>query len=87
VSVIKPDREHTHHKLLDLGLSQRQILVVTYLLEILPCAAVIVWAATGNDNYFWLVLATWVIIVAFFVVLDVLYHRDDSSKPELAKNR
>jgi UDP-GlcNAc:undecaprenyl-phosphate GlcNAc-1-phosphate transferase len=86
VSIIKPDREHTHHKLLDLGLSQRQILGVTYLLEILPCAAVIVWAATGNDRYFWLVAGSWVIIIAFFIVLDLLYHRGERTKPESVTN-
>jgi UDP-GlcNAc:undecaprenyl-phosphate/decaprenyl-phosphate GlcNAc-1-phosphate transferase len=82
ISIVKPDREHIHHKLLDLGLSQRQILVITYALEALPCAAVIVWAATGNHNFFWLVLATWIIMLAFFIILDVIYHRKEWPLPE-----
>ncbi len=86
VSIIKPDREHTHHKLLDLGLSQRQILLVTYTLEILPCAAVIVWAATGNDHFVWLVVATWLIMAAFFIVLDLLYHRGEKVRSTPVNN-
>ncbi len=82
VSIIKPDREHTHHKLLDLGFSQRQTLVMLYGLEILPCTAVILWAATGNANFFWLLVATWVIMVTFFFILDFFYHRN--AAPEKA---
>ena len=86
VSIIKPDREHTHHKLLDLGLSQRQILAITYLLELLPCSAIIVWAATGNRNCFWFLLATWIVMITFFIVLDVIYHRREKTRPQPAKN-
>ncbi len=86
VSIIRPDREHTHHKLLDLGFTQRQILAITYTLELLPCAAVIVWAATDNDNFFWLVLATWIIMAAFFIVLDRVYHRGEKTEEEPVGN-
>ena len=82
VAIIMPDKEHIHHKLLDLGLSQHQILAITYCLEVLPCAAIIVWAATGNDSFFWLVLATWIIMLAFFIILDVVYHRKERPLPE-----
>ncbi|MBN1687188.1 MAG: undecaprenyl/decaprenyl-phosphate alpha-N-acetylglucosaminyl 1-phosphate transferase, partial [Spirochaetales bacterium] len=84
-SIVKPDREHTHHKLLDLGFSQRQILALIYSLELLPCAAVILWAATGNDNFFWLVITSWIIMAAFFLVLDVVYHRRERTQPKPAK--
>ena len=77
VSIVKPDKEHIHHKLLDLGFSQRQILAITYTLEFIPCGAVIAWAATGNNGFFWLVLATWIVLLAFFIILDVKHHRNE----------
>ncbi len=33
-----PDREHLHHRLLDMGMSQRQVVLVIYLLSALLCA-------------------------------------------------
>ena len=74
IPIIVPDKEHTHHKLLDFGIKERDILALLYTLVALPCGTVIVWAATGVDGFFWLVVATWVVMVVFFVVLDVKYH-------------
>lgn len=77
ISIGAPDKEHTHHKLLDFGFKERGILAILYGLSALPCAAVIVWAATGIDGFFWLVIATWVIMIVFFIMLDVKYHRKE----------
>lgn len=80
-----PDKEHTHHKLLDFGLKQPGVLAILYVLTALPCGAVILWAATGNPGFFWLVLATWIVSAVFFILLDALYHKDDP-KPNNGQN-
>ena len=84
VSIVRPDREHTHHKLLDLGLSQRQILAIAYTLEALPCAAIIAWAS--SEKLFWLVPASWIIIVVFFIIIEVIYHRREKALQEPLPN-
>ncbi|MBT3273766.1 MAG: undecaprenyl/decaprenyl-phosphate alpha-N-acetylglucosaminyl 1-phosphate transferase, partial [Spirochaetales bacterium] len=74
ISVIVPDKEHTHHKLLDFGMSEIKALTILYSLSAIPCVSVIIWAATGNGNFFWLVVATWIIMLMFFIILDFKYH-------------
>ena len=75
-----PDREHTHHKLLDFGISQRWILTIIYGLSAIPSVAVLVWAIVGIDGLFWLVLAAWVIVLVFFSLLDMMYNRHTNGK-------
>ena len=74
------DKEHTHHKLLDFGVSQRGILFIIYGLSAIPSVAVLVWAVLGINSLFWLVLAAWVIVLVFFSVLDMMYHRHSNGK-------
>jgi UDP-GlcNAc:undecaprenyl-phosphate/decaprenyl-phosphate GlcNAc-1-phosphate transferase len=82
IAINVADKEHTHHKLLDFGIGERGILLMVYSLMVLPNAATILWAATKNDRYFWLVGTTWILVILFFAILDVWYH-----KVELAARR
>jgi UDP-GlcNAc:undecaprenyl-phosphate/decaprenyl-phosphate GlcNAc-1-phosphate transferase len=75
VAIYGPDRKHTHHKLLDFGLRQPQILAIMYMLCILPASAMLVWVITGKDSMFFLVIATWILDASFFLVLDKLYNK------------
>lgn len=75
VAIYGPDRKHTHHKLLDFGLRQQQILAIMYALCILPASAMLAWVTTGKDSMFWLVIATWILDASFFLVLDRLYKK------------
>ena len=77
--LVTPDREV---KLLDFGIGERGILLMVYSLMVLPSGATILWAATKNDRYFWLVGTTWILIILFFIILDIWYH-----KVELAARR
>ena len=69
------DKLHTHHKLLDLGLSQPKVLMVIYSLCLLPSGAVLAWVAIDSSYLIWLVVAAWISCAAFFVYLDRVYYR------------
>ena len=75
VAINVADKEHTHHKLLDFGIRERGILMMVYSLMVLPNGAVILWAATKNDKYFWLAGTTWIMVILFFAILDIWYHK------------
>ena len=78
--IYDPDREHTHHKLIDFGISQRGILSIIYGLSAIPSIAVLIWAIVGIDALFWIVLATWVVVLVFFSLLDMMYQRHNNGK-------
>jgi len=77
--ISEPDREHIHHKLLDLGVSNRGILAIIYTIGILLGLSSIVWGIFPADGEFVWVLLAWVIAVAFFLVLDRLNRRRKSA--------
>jgi len=70
-----PDREHIHHKLLDLGVPNRGILAIIYAICILLGASTLLWAVHPfGSNFLWVFLA-WIVAVGFFLLLDVLNRR------------
>lgn len=65
-SVFSPDREHVHHRLLDLGLTHGRVVLVLYAFSILLCG-VSVAAALGKD---WQVGAA--LFGAVFIVVGIV---------------
>ncbi len=75
-----PDRQHIHHKLLDLGVSSAGILAIIYSISVVLGASTILWMINAQDIYFLWVIFAWVIAVAFFLVLDRLNRRRLAAK-------
>lgn len=73
--ILEPDREHIHHKLLDLGVSNGGILAIIYPIAALLGATAIVWVLFPVDGAFLWILAAWVVAVGFFLLLDTLNRR------------
>jgi len=75
-----PDKEHTHHKLLRLGVSPRGILAIIYTTFIVTASPVLIMATfpeeteTGN-LLLWLSLGSVALILAAFVVLHYIYRK------------
>jgi UDP-GlcNAc:undecaprenyl-phosphate GlcNAc-1-phosphate transferase len=83
-----PDREHIHHKLLDLGVSSRGILAIIYTINLVLGTSIILWALKADDIYFLWVLFAWVVAIGFFLVLDRLNRRrriNEQKEAELGK--
>ncbi len=80
--ISEPDREHIHHKLLDLGVSNGGILAILYAIGVLLGLSSIVWGIYPVDSEFLWVFLAWVVAVAFFLVLDRLNRRRKSALKE-----
>ena len=65
-SIMSPDKLHLHHKLMNLGLDSRQVLLVLLLVQIVLCAISLI--ALYNKG-----LKGFIILVNSFVVLIVLF--------------
>jgi UDP-GlcNAc:undecaprenyl-phosphate GlcNAc-1-phosphate transferase len=59
VSIIHPDKEHIHHKLLDMGLNQRQILGVLYGFSIYLSVVAITSVILPQEINVYLILVVW----------------------------
>jgi UDP-GlcNAc:undecaprenyl-phosphate GlcNAc-1-phosphate transferase len=70
-----PDRAHTHHKLMNLGLSSRRIDAVLFSLQL--CVSVLVYAAVKTPGWFSLVLLflAYAVGIGFFTTLHFLSKR------------
>lgn len=77
VSFFTPDRYHVHHKLLDLGVSTRSILVLIYGLTIILGASVLASVYANPVASLWFMIAGWVVSGGGFIVLHFLRHRGE----------
>jgi len=95
VPVWSPDKEHTHHKLLRLGLSTKQVLAIVYAVVVVTACPVLVMAATVTnpeaDAYagsllLWVSLGSIVVIIGLFGLLHVIYRKrfPDPAKTNIA---
>jgi len=80
VPIWSPDREHTHHKLLHLGLSTRQVLLVFYGGFLLTGSPVLVLAiltdrSVGSVGLLWMSVASIVVVTVLFTVLHWVYRK------------
>ena len=66
--IFSPDRFHVHHKLMNMGMSNRNILAVIYgLCLLLGISAIIFESSQGNRLFY--VLPAWCLIAFFFIFL------------------
>ncbi len=77
VPIFSPDREHVHHKLMDFGLSNKQILFTIYSFSILAGITALYYKTLSPDSGFILLVVFW----AFFILLfTVLHYRNQRRK-------
>lgn len=69
-SIMSPDRGHLHHRLLDMGFSQRQTVAILYTLTAALCLTALVMFLKNAIRGLVLVAAVVLIIIVSFAVLD-----------------
>lgn len=74
-NIFSPDRYHVHHKMMNLGLSTRNILAIIYGLCLVLGITAIVFESSKKQNFI-VVLFSWVLIASFFLFLH--YTKKDS---------
>lgn len=74
-SILSPDREHIHHKLLDVGLGNRKILLVVYSTCVVLGFATLAWQLTPSPVDATVILVVWVLSLVAFFTLDRLAKR------------
>jgi len=65
-----PDREHLHHKFLDLGLKPSRILTIIYSVSIINILGCMTWEIFPRHISVWILISLWIIGISFFLVLD-----------------
>jgi len=70
VPIHQPDKEHAHHKLLALGLSTRQALLVVYGMSALISGAVIVYVVERDGLGMILLAVAWIVSISAFLMLS-----------------
>lgn len=75
VHFFKPDKEHLHHKLLDLGFSVRGALLLLYFVAILLGLTTILWAIYRASWTVYLILSSWVIVIILYNLLSFFHRR------------
>lgn len=73
VPVHNPDREHTHHKLLDLGFSPVKALMLLYGMTVFSALPAVLWAVTGRSWIGWLAIPSFGVSTLLFYLLDRRY--------------
>jgi len=84
-SVMKADREHLHHKLMDLGLETRQILAIVYAVCMGLGGIAIIGSRIASDVFVWLAMAAWLVLAALFVYLNRKRKSADINRTSLSK--
>ena len=67
--IMSPDRSHLHHKLLNLGYSSKQVLILIFCLQILICASVIISFFLGETKGQALLFETLAFMILFFSII------------------
>ncbi len=68
--IMAPDRGHLHHRLLDMGFSQRQTVLILYTMTAVLCMTAVVMSLRGAMRGLILILAVLGIILVSAVVMD-----------------
>lgn len=81
-SPMRPDRSHVHHKLIDLGLSQKQAVGILYILStVLGLSAVLLTASGARGTWVMISLISISVVVAFVICWYVfLYSHSEKKK-------
>ncbi len=80
-----PDKEHLHHKLLALGLSTKQVLLIVYSVTFILSAVSYIFSLTGNTGYISLLIILWVISLILFFILARKVKKLPDIKPDIKK--
>lgn len=76
IPVYHPDREHLHHKLLDLGFSTKRVLALVYGAGILSGFAALSWILLPLGARAAIVGTFWVLVITGFLVLHKVSHAE-----------
>ncbi len=79
-SPMSPDRGHLHHRLLDMGFSQRQTVSILYTLTTILCLTAVVVSVRGYIRGVFLILAVLLIVLASLKLMSGL--RDPSKNSD-----
>lgn len=66
-----PDREHLHHKLLDLGFTTRKVLVIVYSVTFILSLTAYLFSLTGYKGYIIVLILLWALFTVLFFILAV----------------
>jgi UDP-GlcNAc:undecaprenyl-phosphate GlcNAc-1-phosphate transferase len=86
VSIIHPDKEHIHHKLLNMGLNQRQILWVFYGFSLYLSVVAITSVILPREVNVYLILVVWAGSLLGYGLLYYVNTRQRSAEPGEADN-
>lgn len=78
-SPMSPDRGHLHHRLLDMGFSQRQTVAILYTLTAVLCLTAVVITTRGYKRGIFLIAAVMLIILASLKLMDELQNPDNNT--------
>lgn len=82
-SISKPDKFHIHHQLLKRNLTQRQTVIVIYVVDLLFASASIIYAL-GNPKFGYIIYGILLLIVIFLIAkTDIVYEHDKHNLKEL----
>lgn len=88
-SPMAADREHLHHRLIDMGFSQKQTVAITYMLTVVLGLAAVVLTSSAKMKYMILICAFVVVaIVAIMVIFGPNHrpnHHNDVEKEDSGK--
>lgn len=71
------DREHLHHRLIDMGFTQKQTVAITYMLTVVLGMAAVVLTGSAKIKYLILLCAVVVVAILSFVVIRGPKHRPE----------
>ena len=84
---MEPDRGHVHHRLIDMGLSQKQAVAVLYCISVAFGLAAVVLTTNGRMKALVLALAFLVVgTIAFFIIAAGHKHHLEEEKEKAEKN-
>ncbi|UKI37577.1 MAG: undecaprenyl/decaprenyl-phosphate alpha-N-acetylglucosaminyl 1-phosphate transferase [Clostridiales bacterium] len=70
--VMTADRGHLHHKLMDMGFSQKQAVAILYIISTLLGLTAVVMVDRGAQQAIWIVVS--ILIVAVFSIYITIHH-------------
>ncbi len=80
--IMSPDRGHLHHRLLDMGFSQRQTVTILYTLTSLLCLTAVVMALKDALRGLILVFAVLFVLIISIVVMEPKESQEEEDKNE-----
>ena len=79
-SPMSPDRGHLHHRLLDMGFSQKQTVAILYTITAVLCLTAVVISTRGYKRGIFLILSVMVIILASLKFMSELKNPEQNSE-------